>query len=96
MVAKATTDERAAAATQHLEQRIRAHLDRRNRRRTEHGDPAEAMGRFLIERFGLEALQESYEEYRRHPYSFVYGDDKDGDGDGDAVEHRDVDGRAPG
>ena len=48
------------------------------------------MGRFLIERFGLEALQETYDAYRRNRYSFMYDEDED------EVEDDTTHGREPG
>ncbi len=85
-------DTEKLSPTEHLERRIQEHLHRREQRPAEYGDPAEAMGRFLIERFGLEALQETYDEYRRDRYSFMYDDHEDEDD----PEGETTDGREPG
>ena len=81
----AVKSERLSPA-EHLERRIAENRAEAERWRAEHGDPAEAMGRFLLERFGLEALQETYEEYLRHENSFLYDDYDDEE---EAVEGED-------
>lgn len=61
-----------------LERHIQENRVRAEQWRAEHGDPGdpgEAMGRFLIERFGLEALQETDDQYRRNRYSFMFDDE---------------------
>jgi hypothetical protein len=83
-------DAEKLSPAEHLERRIQEPLGRRERQNAEHGDPAEAMGRFLIERFGLEALQETYDAYRRNRYSFMYDEDED------EVEDDTTHGREPG
>ncbi len=75
---------------EHLDRHIEENRIRANRWRAEYGDAGEAMGRFLIERFGLEALQETYDEYRRNRYSFMDDDFEDED------EHDLEDGKAHG
>jgi hypothetical protein len=92
------TDAEKLSPAGYLEQRIHEHLKRRRRRSAEDGDPAEAMGRFLIERFGLEALQETYGEYRRNRYEFMYDDHEDEDEDKDEhdLEDEKTHGREPG
>lgn len=73
---------------EHLEQRI-ASLDAEVEQiRAEYGDPAEALGIFLRDWIGLEALEETYQEYLRHEDSFLFDDyndaDADAEPDGDA------------
>lgn len=76
---------------EHLEKRIRENRDWAEKWRAEHGDPGEAIGRLLVERFGIEALQATYDEYRRNRYDFMYDDDID-----DHEEEFDLDGRESG
>ena len=69
--------------TEHLERRIKEHLAEAERWRAENGDPAEALGAYLRERFGWEAIMETYEEWLRHEDSFLfddYSDNEDEDG----------------
>ena len=82
----AVKSERLAPA-EHLERRI-AELDGEAERvRAEYGDPAEALGAFLRERFGLDALMATYREYRCHEDSFLFddyaGDEDEGGGEPD-------------
>ena len=68
---------------EHLERRIAENRAEAERWRAEHGDPAAALGAYLVERFGIEAILETYEEYLRHENSFLfddYSDDEDEDG----------------
>ncbi len=75
---------------EHLDRRI-ASLDAEVEQiRAEYGDPAEALGRFLVERFGIEALEATYQEYVRHEASFLFDDYDDED-----AESEDEDGRKP-
>ncbi len=77
---------------EHLERRIQENLAWAERWRAENGDPGVAMGAFLREWIGLEALEATYEEYRRNPHSFMfddYGVEEDG-------EDADEDARQPG
>ncbi len=49
----------------------RAHLDRRiaaldaevEAIRAQYGDPAEALGRYLVERFGIDAIVDTYRDF---------------------------------
>ena len=75
---------------EHLEKRIRENREWAEKWRAENGDPGEAIGRLLVERFGIEALRATYEEYRRNRYDFMY-DDEPGD-----EEDEDLDGRESG
>jgi hypothetical protein len=69
----------------------RDHLDRRiasldaevEEIQAEYGDPAEALGRYLVERFGLTALMETYQEYLNHDSSFLDDDWNNGGEFGD-------------
>ena len=70
---------------EHLEQRIRALDAEVEQIWAEYGDPAEALGRFLREQYGWDALRETYEEYVRHRHSFLF-DDYDDEDDEDGGE----------
>ena len=59
---------------EHLERRIATNLEEAERWRAEHGDPAEALGRYLVERYGIEAIMETYQEFLDHEDSFLYDD----------------------
>ena len=50
----------------HLDRRIAALDAEVEQIQAEYGDPAEALGRYLVERFGLAALMETYQEYLDH------------------------------
>lgn len=66
---------------EHLDRRI-ASLDAEVEHiRAEYGDPAEALGIFLRDWIGLEALEETYQEYLRHEDSFLF-DDYDDESEG--------------
>ncbi len=74
---------------EHLDRRIAALDAEVERIRAEDGDPAGALGRYLVERFGIEALRATYEEYCRNQYSFMFDDEAEDveeslDGDGNA------------
>jgi len=70
---------------EHLDRRIAALDAEVEQIRAEFGDPAEALGKYLLDRFGLEALEATYQEYLDHEDSFLYDDwEKDEDQD----EHR--------
>jgi hypothetical protein len=84
----AVKSERLSPA-EHLDRRIKEHLAEAERWRAENGDPAEALGAFLRDWIGLEALEETYEEWLRHEDSFLFEDYDD-----DTTE--DEDGREPG
>ncbi len=86
------TETRAVSPAEHLERRIQENLEWAARWRAENGDPGEAMGAFLREWIGLEALEATYDEYRRHRHSFMF-DDYDVEEDG---EDADEDARQPG
>lgn len=75
---------------EHLDRRIAENLAEAERWRSEHGDPTEALGRFLVERFGIEALEATYQDYVRHEDSFLFDDYDDEDAEGE-----DEDGREP-
>lgn len=83
----------ALTPAEHLDRHIREHLERAEQWRAENGDPSEAMGAFLRERIGLKALQETYDEYKRHEDSFLF-DDYDSENDDEVDEG--FDGRQPG
>ena len=59
---------------EHLDRRIAALDAEVEQIRAEYGDPAEALGRYLVERLGIEALMETYQEYLDHEDSFLYDD----------------------
>ena len=68
--------------SEHLERRIRDLDAEVEQIEAEYGDPAEALGAYLVERFGVQAIMETYEEYLRHEDSFLfddYADDEDED-----------------
>jgi RNA binding exosome subunit len=71
---------------EHLERRIAALDAEVAQIRNEYGDPTEALGVYLRERFGIAAIMQTYEEYLRHEDSFLYDDyeddvdDRNGDG----------------
>ena len=71
----------------HLDSRIAALEAEVEQVRAEYGDPAEALGRYLVERFGPSVLMETYQEYLDHDASFQDDDWNDGveDGDGGRV-----------
>ena len=75
---------RTISPAEHLERRIAALDAEVEQIRAEYGDPAEALGRYLIKRFGIEALQETYQEYLDYEDSFLYDDWRDG---AEAVEN---------
>lgn len=66
--------------TAHLERRIRELDIEADRVQAEYGDPSQALGAFLLAWIGLEALEETYQEYVRHEDSFLF-DDYDEDED---------------
>ena len=68
------TNPRALSPREHLERRVAGNLEEAERWRAEHGDPAEALGRFLVQRFGIEAIMETYHEYLEHEDSFPFDD----------------------
>lgn len=62
---------------EHLRRRI-ASLDAEVEQiRAEYGDPAEALGIFLRDWIGLEAVDETYQKYLRHEDSFLFDDYND-------------------
>ncbi len=82
------TTARPISADEHLERRIAQNLAEAERWRAEHGDPAAAMGAFLRDWIGLEALEATYREYLRHEDSFLFDDyDDDADEDEAGDEH---------
>ena len=62
---------------EHLERRIRELDAEVEQIWAEYGDPAEALGAYLVERFGIDAIMETYEEYLRHEDSFLFDDYSD-------------------
>lgn len=68
------TRTQAISPAEHLERRIAALDAEVEQIRAEFGDPAEALGRYLIERIGIEALMETYQEYLEHEGSVLYDD----------------------
>lgn len=70
-----------SSPAEHLERRIQETLIESERWRAEHGDPAAAMGRFLVERFGIDALMATYHEYLEHEDSFLFDDYHDEEGE---------------
>lgn len=83
------TQAQPMSPAERLERRIQQNLAEAERWRAEHGDPGAAMGAFLRDWIGLEALEATYQEYLRHEDSFVF-DDYDDD-----EEDWDEDGREP-
>lgn len=81
------TETRTLTPAEHLDRHIREHIERRERWRAEHGDPAIAMGTFLRDWIGLEALEETYQEFLRHEDSFLFDDydEEDEEGGGEDV-----------
>ena len=68
------TETKPLTPAEHLERRI-AMLDTEVEQiRAEFGDPAAALGMYLVERFGIEAMMETYREYLDHEDSFLYDD----------------------
>lgn len=83
------TRARPVSPTQRLDRRIAQNLVDAEQWRAEHGDPAAAMGSFLYDWIGLEALEATYREYLWHEDSFAfddYDDDAEGDGEVNARE----------
>jgi len=68
------TATRELSPAEHLERRIQETLIESARWRAEHGDPGEALGTYMRERFGLDAILETYREYWRHEDSFLFDD----------------------
>lgn len=73
---------------QHLERRIAALDAEVERIRAEDGDPAEALGRYLVERFGIEAIVDAYRDFVEREEPFYVDDAWDEafrtNGEGDA------------
>lgn len=72
------TERRSPA--RHLERRIAALDAEVEQIRAEYGDPAEALGEFLRDWIGPDALRETYEQYRRNRYDFMVDNGEDEDG----------------
>lgn len=70
----------------HLARRIAALDAEVDRIRAEDGDPAEALGAYMRDRFGIAAVMATYEEYLRHEDSFLFDDypNEDEEDDGGA------------
>lgn len=51
---------------EHLNRRIAALDAEVEQIRAEYGDPAEALGRYLVERFGIDAIMETYRDFLDH------------------------------
>ena len=87
---------------EHLDGRIAALDAEVERIWAEEGDPAEALGRFLVDRFGIGAIVETYREYLEHEDSFLFDDWQTEDGEdatddgGPAVEPVGVEHADPG
>jgi hypothetical protein len=73
---------------EHLEQRIKELDAEVERIRAEEGDPAAALGTFLRDWIGLDALEETYAEYLRHEDSFLFDDYDDERGAGEDEDGR--------
>lgn len=73
---------------EHLERRIAALDAEVARIRAEDGDPAEALGRYLVERFGIDAIVGAYRDFVEREEPFYVDDEWDEafqtNGEGDA------------
>jgi hypothetical protein len=75
------TQAQPLSPTERLNRRLEQNLADAERWRAEHGDPAEAMGAFLRDWIGLEALEATYHEYLRQEDSFLFDDYNEDDED---------------
>ncbi len=72
----------------HLDRRIEALDAEVEQIRAEYGDPAEALGRYLVERFGIDAIVASYRDFLEREEPFYVDEEWDeadqttGEGDG--------------
>lgn len=79
------TQSKLGSPREHLDHRIAALDAEVEQIQAEYGDPAAALGQYLIKRFGIEALTETYQEYLDHEDLFLDDDWNDGEeenGDG--------------
>ncbi len=72
-MAVATTTKHTPNET--LQRRMQEHRAEIKRYREQQGDPAEALGVLLRERFGVEALHDTYFEWLENPYAWLENDD---------------------
>lgn len=79
------TTARPISPAEHLERRIVQNLADAERWRAEHGDPSAALGAYMRERFGLDAIMETYREHLLHEDSVD-----------DYLDNEDEDAREPG
>ncbi len=71
------TETRKISPAEHLERRIQENLAWAEQWRAENGDPGVALGAYLRDTIGLEALEVTYREYLRHEDSFLFDDYED-------------------
>ncbi len=90
MATMAVKSERLSPA-EHLERRIQELDQEVERIWEEFGDPAEALGAYLRERFGWEAIRETYEEWLWHEDSFLFDDYDDEEETDEGDDGREVD-----
>lgn len=80
------TETREISPAEHLEHRVRENLAWAERWRAENGDPGVALGEYLRDTIGLEALEATYREYLRHEDSFLFDDYEDDEEEGNGPD----------